>query len=93
MLAHQAQFRSKVQKESNTGSVDTQRVRTTLCIAVLHVEFDTEVCTLRIKGRNMEENPYVKVSRGTTCMYTYTYTHATHMHTHALTHTHTLTHC
>lgn len=33
----------------------------TLCVEVLAVDFDTEGCSLRVKGKNVEENPYVKV--------------------------------
>lgn len=53
-----------MKSETATGSTDSQRVRTTLCISVLDVEFDTEACKLRIKGRNVEENQYVKVWGG-----------------------------
>lgn len=51
----------KVQRESTTGSVDSQKVRTTLCVSVLDVEFDVDACSLRVKGRNIEENPFVKM--------------------------------
>lgn len=44
-----------------TGSVSSSKVRTTLTIAVEGIEFDTQACMLRIKGRNVEENQYVKV--------------------------------
>ena len=36
-------------------------MRTTLTIAVEGIDFDTQACVLRIKGRNVEENQYVKV--------------------------------
>ncbi|KAK2548739.1 Protein pelota [Acropora cervicornis] len=45
-----------------TGSVSSSKVRTTLTIAVEGIEFDTQACMLRIKGRNVEENQYVKSS-------------------------------
>lgn len=51
----------RVQNESMTGSVSSSKVRTTLTIAVEGIEFDTQACMLRIKGRNVEENQYVKV--------------------------------
>ena len=51
----------RVQTESATGSVSSNKVRTTLAIAVEGIEFDTQACMLRIKGRNVEENQYVKV--------------------------------
>lgn len=50
----------KVKNESATGSSDTQRVRTNLTVEILTVDFDTEACVLRVKGRNTEENRFVK---------------------------------
>lgn len=52
----------KVQTESATGSSTSNRVRTTLTIRVENIDFDTQACMLRLKGRNIEENQYVKVS-------------------------------
>lgn len=52
----------KVQTESATGSSSSNRVRTVLSIAVEGIDFDTQACVLRLKGRNIEENQYVKVS-------------------------------
>ena len=54
-------YTRRVQTESTTGSVSSSKVRTTLAIAVEGIEFDTQACMLRIKGRNVEENQYVKV--------------------------------
>ena len=51
----------RVQTESTTGSVSSNKVRTTLTIRVEGIEFDTQACMLRIKGRNVEENQFVKV--------------------------------
>lgn len=51
----------KVQSESSTGSSTSNRVRTTLTISVENIDFDTQACVLRVKGRNITENPYVKV--------------------------------
>lgn len=51
----------KVQNESVTGSSTSHRVRTTLTVSVESVDFDTQACLLRLKGRNIEENDYVKV--------------------------------
>ncbi|XP_046839768.1 protein pelota homolog [Xenia sp. Carnegie-2017] len=51
----------RVQTESSTGSVSSNKVRTTLTIKVEGVEYDTQACVLRIKGRNVEENQYVKM--------------------------------
>ena len=57
----------KVQTESATGSSSSSRVRTTLSIEVEAVDFDTQACMLRLKGRNVEENPYVKVLISVQC--------------------------
>ncbi|XP_065568171.1 protein pelota-like [Artemia franciscana] len=51
----------KVQTESATGSSSSNRVRTTLTIRVETVDFDTQACALRVKGRNIEENQFVKM--------------------------------
>jgi len=51
----------KVQNESATGSSTSSRVRTTLTIRVETIEYDVQACMLRLKGRNVEENQYVKM--------------------------------
>ncbi|KAG6452718.1 hypothetical protein O3G_MSEX007757 [Manduca sexta] len=51
----------KVQTESSTGSSTSNRVRTTLTITVENIDFDTQACVLRLKGRNIVENQYVKM--------------------------------
>lgn len=51
----------KVKDESATGSSTTNRVRTVLTISVEAIEFDTAACTLRVKGRNIQENQFVKM--------------------------------
>ncbi len=51
----------KVQTESTTGSTSSNKVRTTLTISVESIDFDTQACVLRVKGRNIEENQYVKM--------------------------------
>lgn len=51
----------KVQTESTTGSSSSSRVRTMLTISVENIDFDTQACMLRLKGRNIEENQYVKM--------------------------------
>lgn len=53
----------KVQRESATGSVSNERVHFKLTVAVLDVTFDVEACSLRVKGKNVTENPYIKVGR------------------------------
>lgn len=54
----------KVKDESSTGSSTANRVRTTLTLSVEKIEFDTSACELRVKGRNIQENQYVKVRGG-----------------------------
>uniref|UniRef100_A0A4D5R9R3 Protein pelota homolog n=1 Tax=Scolopendra viridis TaxID=118503 RepID=A0A4D5R9R3_SCOVI len=51
----------KVQTESATGSVGSNRIRTTLTIQVENIDFDIQACVLRVKGRNITENQYVKM--------------------------------
>uniref|UniRef100_A0A0B6ZPW4 Protein pelota homolog n=1 Tax=Arion vulgaris TaxID=1028688 RepID=A0A0B6ZPW4_9EUPU len=51
----------KVQTESATGSVNVNKVRTTLTIQVGTIDFDTQACVLRVSGRNIKENQYVKM--------------------------------
>lgn len=51
----------KIQTESATGSVSVNKVRTTLTIKIEAIDFDTQGCVLRLKGRNIQENQYVKV--------------------------------
>lgn len=34
-----------------------------ITIEVETIDFDTQACMLRLKGRNVEENQYVKVNR------------------------------
>ncbi|CAG8716016.1 35551_t:CDS:2, partial [Racocetra persica] len=51
----------RVQNESSTGSVESQRIRLTLTITVDDIDFDPQGGLLRIRGRNMVENKYVKM--------------------------------
>ncbi|XP_042901330.1 protein pelota [Parasteatoda tepidariorum] len=51
----------KVTTESATGSTGSNRIRTTLTIRVEDVDFDTQACMLRVKGRNIQENQFVKM--------------------------------
>jgi len=53
----------KVTVESATGTTGSNRVRTTLTIAIEAVEYDTQGCVLRVKGRNIAENQYVKMGQ------------------------------
>ena len=51
----------KVSTESSTGSTSSNKVRTMLTVAVEAVDFDTQAGAVRVKGRNIQENEYVKV--------------------------------
>lgn len=52
----------RIQKESSTGSVDSERKRITLTIVVNGVDFDVvEGGHLRLAGRTSQENRFVKV--------------------------------
>ena len=62
---------SKVLTESSTGSSSSNKVRTMLSIQVETIDFDTQACVLRVKGRNVEENEYVKVCSINRCFVVY----------------------
>ena len=51
----------KVQQESSTGSSSSSRVRTVVTIQVEATDFDLGGCLLRVKGRNVQENQYIKM--------------------------------
>ncbi|GAQ80708.1 eukaryotic release factor eRF1 domain1/Pelota-like [Klebsormidium nitens] len=51
----------KVQKESASGSSDSERVRMKLCIQVEAVDFDATASVLRLRGKNTTETEYVKL--------------------------------
>jgi len=51
----------KVQNESASGAVSSEKVRTTLTVQVEAIDFDTKACMLRVKGRNAKENAHVKM--------------------------------
>jgi len=53
----------RVQQESATGSTSSSKVRTTLTIQVETTDFDVQACVLRVKGRNVEENQFVKMGQ------------------------------
>lgn len=53
----------KVTVESATGTTGSNRVRTTLTIAIEAIEYDTQGCVVRVKGRNIVENDYVKMGQ------------------------------
>jgi protein pelota len=52
-----------VTRESKTGSVEKNRIRIWLKLDVERVEFDAEQCSLRVTGRNTEENEFVKMGQ------------------------------
>eukprot|EP01041_Mallomonas_annulata_P003773 gene3773-7490_t len=54
---------STVVRESQTGSVEKTRTRMKLKIQIELIEFDSEQCSLRLKGKNIEENEYVKMGQ------------------------------
>ena len=53
----------KVQLTSNTGSSTAQKVKIRLTIEVESIEFDVSTCELRVKGKNTEENEFVKLGQ------------------------------
>ncbi|RWS10320.1 Protein pelota-like protein [Dinothrombium tinctorium] len=53
----------KVTLESATGTTGSNRVRTTLTIAIEQIEYDSQACLLRVRGRNIVENQYVKMGQ------------------------------
>uniref|UniRef100_A0A1Q3F4Z8 Protein pelota homolog n=1 Tax=Culex tarsalis TaxID=7177 RepID=A0A1Q3F4Z8_CULTA len=65
LIAEGDQVRSstirKVQNETATGSTSSSRMRTILTISVETIDFDTQAQVLRLKGRNIEENQFVKM--------------------------------
>ena len=51
----------RVVNESAVGLTTTSRVHTTLKILVKSLDYDTHASVLRVKGTNLEENPFVKM--------------------------------
>ena len=49
----------KVQKETASGTTDSQRVRLTLEVKVEDIDFDAVAGKLRVRGKNILENPHV----------------------------------
>lgn len=50
----------KVTTESATGTTSANKIRMTLTLEVEQLEYDTQACVLRVKGRNVVENDHVK---------------------------------
>ena len=53
----------KVTVESATGTTGSNRVRTTLTISIETIDYDNQGCVVRVKGRNIVENEYVKMGQ------------------------------
>lgn len=51
----------KITNETSTGSKTSQRVQMTLTIAVETIDFDATVCSLHLKGKNIQENQHVRL--------------------------------
>ncbi len=51
----------KVQSESSTGSSQSERVKMVLTIEVCSVSYDALGSAIRVKGKNIVENPHVKI--------------------------------
>ncbi|KAI6187512.1 Protein pelota-like protein [Aphelenchoides besseyi] len=51
----------KVTTETQTGSKNSQRVHVTLTILVETITYDPTVCTLHLKGQNIQENEHVRM--------------------------------
>eukprot|EP00741_Cyanophora_paradoxa_P014819 tig00020825_g14295.t1 len=51
----------KVAKPTASGTTESERVRITLTLVVVAIDFDPQGGVLRIKGRNVAENEYVKL--------------------------------
>ncbi|CAG8441080.1 3848_t:CDS:10 [Acaulospora morrowiae] len=51
----------RIQNESTTGSVDSRRIKLTLSITVEKIDFDPQGGLLRIRGKVIGENKYVKM--------------------------------
>ena len=50
-----------MQSENSSGSVESTRVRVTLTVQVVGIDFDINASALHINGRNVEENKFVKL--------------------------------
>ena len=50
-------------RESNTGSTNKSRVKMNITIRIERIEFEAESCSLRLTGRNVEENEFVKMGQ------------------------------
>lgn len=53
--------RRRIQHETGTGSVVSDRVQVKLTVGVEKIDFDTAQCELHVAGKVMAENPYVRL--------------------------------
>jgi protein pelota len=53
----------KVQQTSSTGSSTAQKVKIRLTIEIETIEFDTQTCELRVKGKNTEGQQRISEAR------------------------------
>lgn len=51
----------KVKKESSTGSSTTSRIKMTLTVLVESTEWDAQTCSLRLRGKTISENDFIKL--------------------------------
>lgn len=49
--------------ESGTGTTAASKVRTMLTISIETIDYDFDGCLLRVKGKNIVENQYVKMGQ------------------------------
>jgi protein pelota len=56
----------RVHKESATGHTTSERVKMTLEVTVDKVDFDPQAATLRLKGTNRTESPFIKLGASQT---------------------------
>eukprot|EP00794_Sanderia_malayensis_P014187 gene14187-15666_t len=67
LIAEKDRLRSttirRVTTQSATGTTSSTKVRTMLSIRVETIDFDAQASMLRVKGRNIEENQYVKMGQ------------------------------
>eukprot|EP00824_Muranothrix_gubernata_P006734 TRINITY_DN18668_c2_g1_i1.p1 TRINITY_DN18668_c2_g1~~TRINITY_DN18668_c2_g1_i1.p1 ORF type:complete len:672 (+),score=102.86 TRINITY_DN18668_c2_g1_i1:95-2017(+) len=53
----------RVKQETSTGTVSSDRMRVTLMLRIIKVDFDPQATSLRLSGRNVEENEFVKMGQ------------------------------
>ena len=53
----------KINTESSTGTSNSYKVTTMLTLRVEEIDYDTAGCVLRVKGKNIVQNDYVKLGQ------------------------------